>query len=79
MPQAGKTPGSILKPIGRFFIGILLGKKTIKEDWKGKEKIVGENLCVHGGNWWDFPLLILPSFMKLINVTCIFKNTSGCQ
>lgn len=30
MPQAGKTPGSILKSIGRFFIGILLGKKTRK-------------------------------------------------
>lgn len=30
MPQAGKTPGSILKPIGRFFIGILFGKKPKK-------------------------------------------------
>lgn len=61
-------------------VGFLLGYywEKNKEDWKGKEKIVGENFCVYGGNWWDFFLFILFLFMKFINVICIFKNIFGC-
>lgn len=47
MPQAGKTPGSILKPIGRFFIGILLGKKQGRLKRKRKD-CRRESLCT----WW---------------------------